>query len=208
MAAGLELLDEVGLEALTLRRLADRLGVRAPAIYWHVRDKRELLDEMATTMLRDAVAEIDGIDPEAGPATVLTALASQMRRALMSRRDGGRLFGGSYLTDASVIGTSEPSLRRLVDSGLSLRAAVTATRTVFCYTLGFVIEEQGTHGREALFDADARRARIDADRFPLNASAGKYLFGDFDALFAAGIALITASVTNEVAARSGGGGAG
>ena len=37
--AGLALFDEVGLEKLTLRALAARLGVQAPAIYWYVDSK-------------------------------------------------------------------------------------------------------------------------------------------------------------------------
>src|ERR1700760_3630975 len=47
VAVALELLDEGGLDGLTLRRLADRLGIRAPTLYWHVRNKRELLDLLA-----------------------------------------------------------------------------------------------------------------------------------------------------------------
>jgi len=43
----LKLLDEVGLDGLTLRRLAAELGVQAPALYWHFANKRELLDHMA-----------------------------------------------------------------------------------------------------------------------------------------------------------------
>ena len=39
----LGLLDEVGLDELTMRRLADRLGVKAASLYRHVRDKDELL---------------------------------------------------------------------------------------------------------------------------------------------------------------------
>ena len=42
-----DLMAEAGLEALTLRRLATELGVSAPTLYWHVRNKRELLDLMA-----------------------------------------------------------------------------------------------------------------------------------------------------------------
>ena len=51
--AALALLDEVGLDGLTLRRLAQDLGVKAPALYWHVASKADLLHEMAVTMLRD-----------------------------------------------------------------------------------------------------------------------------------------------------------
>ena len=46
----LELLDEVGLDDLSMRRLAERLGVTAASLYWYVRDKSELLDLLADAM--------------------------------------------------------------------------------------------------------------------------------------------------------------
>lgn len=48
----LRLLNEVGLDGLTLRRIAKELNVQAPALYWHFKNKQELLDEMATEMFR------------------------------------------------------------------------------------------------------------------------------------------------------------
>lgn len=38
---------------LTTRRLAERLGVKQPEIYWHFKNKRDLLDEMAARMVTD-----------------------------------------------------------------------------------------------------------------------------------------------------------
>jgi len=51
--AGLKLLDEVGLEQLTLRRLGTELEVQAATIYWHFKNKEELIDEMATLVLAE-----------------------------------------------------------------------------------------------------------------------------------------------------------
>ena len=42
--AALDLLDETGMDGLTVRALASRLGVQAPALYWHVPSKQALLD--------------------------------------------------------------------------------------------------------------------------------------------------------------------
>jgi TetR/AcrR family tetracycline transcriptional repressor len=50
--AAVELLGEVGLEGLSLRRLARELGVSAPTLYWHVADKRTLLDHVAQQVHR------------------------------------------------------------------------------------------------------------------------------------------------------------
>ena len=54
----LELLNETGLDGLTTRRLADALGVQGPALYWHFKNKQELIDEMARALLADAYGPI------------------------------------------------------------------------------------------------------------------------------------------------------
>ena len=49
--AGLELMVRDGLESLTMRALADELGVQAASLYWHVRDRRQLLELLAGALL-------------------------------------------------------------------------------------------------------------------------------------------------------------
>lgn len=53
----LRLLNEVGLDGLTLRAIAKELNVQAPALYWHFKNKQALLDEMATEMYRRMVTD-------------------------------------------------------------------------------------------------------------------------------------------------------
>src|SRR4051794_39100899 len=92
--AGLRLLNEVGLNGLTLRLIAEELGVKAPALYWHMKNKQELLDEMATQMYRDAVPDLPKL---ADPRKWDSALAEHARatRAMMLKyRDGAKVFSG------------------------------------------------------------------------------------------------------------------
>ena len=49
--AALGLLDEVGVDGLSMRALADRLGVKAASLYWHLRDKDQLLELVAEAVL-------------------------------------------------------------------------------------------------------------------------------------------------------------
>src|SRR2546426_9550361 len=49
--AALELINEDGLDALSMRSLANRLQVKAASLYWHVRDRRELLGLLAESIL-------------------------------------------------------------------------------------------------------------------------------------------------------------
>ena len=52
------MLDKGGLDGLTLRKLAAELRVQASALYCHFNNKQELLDEMATCVLTEAIEEM------------------------------------------------------------------------------------------------------------------------------------------------------
>ena len=62
------LISSDGLDALTLRRLADRFSVSAPALYFHFRDKEELLRAVAERQFDDLMARYGEIDAAADPA--------------------------------------------------------------------------------------------------------------------------------------------
>src|SRR5215471_9821291 len=47
----MELLGEAGVDGLSMRGLADRLGVKAASLYWHVRDKGQVLELLAEALL-------------------------------------------------------------------------------------------------------------------------------------------------------------
>src|SRR5262245_25820739 len=43
VAEAIELLNDEGLDGVSLRKLAERLGIKAPSLYWHFKDKAALL---------------------------------------------------------------------------------------------------------------------------------------------------------------------
>lgn len=51
--AALQLLDEVGLDGLTMRRLAAYLDIQNPSLYWHFTKKQELLNCIAVLMIAE-----------------------------------------------------------------------------------------------------------------------------------------------------------
>lgn len=59
VAAGRQLLEEEGPEALTMRRLADRVGIRAPSLYKHLPDKAALEAAIIATGLEEAAATFE-----------------------------------------------------------------------------------------------------------------------------------------------------
>ncbi|MDR6868268.1 AcrR family transcriptional regulator [Microbacterium resistens] len=96
----LTLLDRVGLPDLTMRRLAAELDVQPSALYWHVRNKQELLAAVADRIL-DRVRI-----PEAGQGDLqqrLLATARGIRDALLAYRDGAEVV---LSTEALRLGSS------------------------------------------------------------------------------------------------------
>src|SRR5690606_31349546 len=76
--AGLEIIDNEGLERLSMRRLAERLGVRAASLYNHVPTKEHLLHEIADGVM----AQVDVSGFEVDWVTGLRSWARSSRAAL------------------------------------------------------------------------------------------------------------------------------
>ncbi|HHU1358922.1 TPA: tetracycline resistance transcriptional repressor TetR(A), partial [Escherichia coli] len=91
--AALDLLNEVGVDGLTTRKLAERLGVQQPALYWHFRNKRALLDALAEAMLAENhTHSVPRADDDW--RSFLIGNARSFRQALLACRDGARIHAG------------------------------------------------------------------------------------------------------------------
>src|SRR4051812_21463746 len=86
--AALRLLDEVGIEGLSTRRLAAELGVKGPSLYWHFKNKSELLTHMSGALFLEALPEPDFDSTDFDLDDWLIKGAKGLRRTAMSRRDG------------------------------------------------------------------------------------------------------------------------
>ena len=139
--AAFAVLDEHGLDGLTTRRVTQRLGVAVGAIYWHVRDKQELLRLLADRIVANAGQALPaGCDREWDGQ--LVEAARGMRRAMLAHRDGARLVAGYAPVGARSVAAVEAGLAALVAKGLPLELAALAGDTVMSYVTGFVLQEQ------------------------------------------------------------------
>jgi TetR/AcrR family tetracycline transcriptional repressor len=165
LSTALNLLDEVGLEHLTMRRLASALGVQNGATYWHFRSKQALLEAMADTLLADLTA---GLGAESPWSERITELAHRLRRALLSRRDGARLFSAAFFPLPNALAYGEAMIAALGESGLSSRDASWAADTLTYYVVGHTIEEQlAVELTDGGRDASARLTHaVDPQRHP------------------------------------------
>lgn len=173
VAASLAVLDDGGLDALTMARVAERLEVKAASLYWHVRGKEELLD-----LLADALAGMIDLSAFADPddwRASLAAMLRAMRRHLSAHRDAARVVHGRFVGGPGQLRNIEVMLAVLRGAGFDRRATAYAVYLLTSFLAGFVSGERGQLSapvaggrppRDYLDELRDRFAALPADRFP------------------------------------------
>lgn len=138
--SALELLDEVGMEGLTTRKLAQKLNIEQPSLYWHVKNKRALLDALSVEIL---MRHHDHFEPEEGAhwTDFLRENAKSFRRALLSHRDAAKIHLGTRPSPEQ-FQIVEKQLQFLCDQGFNLEEALYTLGVISHFVLGSVLEER------------------------------------------------------------------
>jgi len=148
VAEAVALLDDEGLDGVTTRKLAARLGVQSATLYWHLPNKAALVTAIAEAILAGEFGEMTPPGPEERWQDWLAGLAGRLRRALLAHPDGARIVSAAQLS-AKMAAISELAMSSLVARGLSLRDARVIVLTVERFTIGHVLEEQAPRPDEA-----------------------------------------------------------
>jgi AcrR family transcriptional regulator len=140
--AALMLMDEEGLEAVTMRRLAKELGVEAMSLYHHVEDKEDLLDGICERVM----AEFRFPEPTGAWAEDARRGAREWRRLLRSHPNVMRLFAEQRGPVRSIdsLRPMEYALKLLRGSGIPDRDVAQAFHAFGGYIQGFVMMELGS----------------------------------------------------------------
>lgn len=199
--AGLKLLNEVGLEQLTLRLLGKELKVQAATIYWHFSNKEALLDEMATLVLAQGALQLIPKSKTAGWTVWAASFGTGLRKALLAYRDGARMVSGTRLTNTGYMKVAERVGAKLVASGFTVRQTAVLLSTIYNYTLSFVMEEQAVFPRlgerSPRYDIAERNAKLDPQEFPILRQSGVILFDRFDRRYREGLDLIVRGASSS-----------
>ena len=138
MDAALRVVDRDGLEATSMRRVAEELAAAPSALYWHVRNKDELLQ-----LVFDRVAgeiELPLPDPEQWQEQAKT-VAREMRRVLTSHRDIARVSLGAIPVGPNVLRVVEWMHALLRGAGLPDRVVALVGDLFGLYVGAYAYEE-------------------------------------------------------------------
>lgn len=199
--AALALLDEVGLDALTMRTLAERLNVKAASLYRHVRDKDELL-----ALLGDEISAEIPFPPAAGGwKRQLTELAWNVRRGLLAHRDAARVLANTPPAGPRRLRHIEALLRILRTAGLKGRDAVRAAYHLNNVVTEFAADEArfaafaarpGASRRKMLAEVRRQFKSLPPEEYPTIVALADHLTeDDQDALFQFGIDMFLRGVS-------------
>ncbi len=158
--AAFRVLEAQGFAGLTIRRIADDLGVKNPALYWHFKNKQEIVNGMAARLLdgmRDAP-----IDTSDWRAWLRGAPRAWYRKTLLERRDGAELLSNANLSRSRHFAEFERGIAFLAGQGFSGDDAMLGMVTVFDYALGVTYEHQADARITPMDNARCRGCRVRA----------------------------------------------
>jgi AcrR family transcriptional regulator len=182
--------------------------VQAPALYWHFKNKQELLDQMAETIAREE-APLRPVTPDVSWDEWIAQRARDMRASLVRHRDGAML-AASTRPQPGQWGDIELQMSVLCGAGLAPADALRSMIALGNYVAGFSLDEQADRTRagppeeavppEEQTAADFAEALAVLAPYPLMMTAMREV-GDpqGDPAFEAGLQLILDGLRKRVA---------
>jgi AcrR family transcriptional regulator len=203
VVAGIRIADAEGLVAVSIRRVAQELGVRHMRLYSHVTSKDELLE----LMVDEVHGEIDGAAAATGGWRARTiAIARATRAAVLGHPWVVELLGGRPHLGPHALAVMEATASALssapgMDDPTRLRAAIGVLNSFLLGALRGEIGEQRTGSIDGMTETEWRDSvaaylerRLESGRFPSIAGLPGAEDPDPDARFEAELAMVLAGV--------------
>lgn len=189
------LLDEEGMGALSMRNLARRLGASTMALYNHIRDRKDLVSQIAQAVVREWEIPPDKEDWR----EQIRAIFRSLRRVCLTNASAMPLIEAGEMPDAAFFRPMEATMAALQEAGMGSGDALRAYYLLTNFTLGQVSYETRGPFRSMEPGEAVRRGVLDPERFPLvNAVSGADW--DFDAAFEFGLETIIEGLAFRIAA--------
>jgi TetR/AcrR family transcriptional regulator, tetracycline repressor protein len=197
----LALLDERGLQAVTMRQIAAALDVAVMSLYVHATNKDEILQAAADLVL----ADLPRADAGRPPREAVTTFFEGFHRKLLEHPSVAHTIASTPLLGEATFASMDSLFGVLTAAGLAVEAAVTAITELTSYTLGFALFSIARDRIDPAL-AQTRRAAllaIDPSALPhLNAAREYLLPGPRDDQFSDGLRRLVESLVPADAAQS------
>ena len=187
--AAVDVIDADGVGALTMRRLATRLGCSPMALYRHVATKQDLIRAIGQHYLADIeLPDTDGMPWD----EAIIAVVSVLHHAVLERAALVEIVAIQHVDAVAIFRAEEAILRALRSAGLSDGEAVRGLSVITSYTVGATQRRaEQRAGSPAAVHRLQRLHQLPADTFPtLRALAGELVSVDFELSFEDGLRLL------------------
>ncbi|MBB2975380.1 AcrR family transcriptional regulator [Microbacterium endophyticum] len=135
VGAALSLLDDQGLPNLSMRAIADSIGVQVSALYWHFPNKQTLLARVSERLLGNSTIDSDA-DGD------IESIAVDFHERLLAYRDAAELVSSSLALGLITLPARPLIHDAAVRAGLDDRGATIAADTIVHFVIGFTFHEQ------------------------------------------------------------------
>ena len=195
VAEALAVIAQDGVQAMSMRALAARLGVVPGAVYHHVRNKQQLQD----LVLDGVLAEVDfHTNPSLAWTEQLTILATRLRQVLEAHPGVAGILKTRDPLGPHSLALAEAFLSPLQTAGFADREAGLAFFLLVDYTIGFAVSSPRTSVNEQRVRDTATRTQLHEffrslppDRFPTLVALGEHVWVDNrDQRFTAGLQVL------------------
>lgn len=132
----MQILETEGVDRLTIRGLAGKLGVAATSIYWHVGDKQALLDGLAERVI-EQLGEVSARGRD--PVTRISSVARSLRETLLQRTELVALVHRQGRTAALFQPARRVLVRELLAAGVDGAGAALGVQAVLNLVIGSVL---------------------------------------------------------------------
>jgi TetR/AcrR family tetracycline transcriptional repressor len=134
IAAAITLLNEEGLDGVSLRILAERLGIKAPSLYWHFADKSALLSAVMESVFNRG---LDSVPARADWKDWMLAFGKAMWKAQLTTRDFSRLVTTTNIDAAQLERTRARIRAALSHVNLDIKEAMRIQSSIQALVMGW-----------------------------------------------------------------------
>lgn len=189
-------LDERGIEGLTMRRLAEQLGSGVMTLYWHVNNKDDVIDLALDAIFAELPRRSEGVEADRWREDIISLLLDW--RETMLRHPWSAALLQRPALGPNLLDRLEFLHASLTNAGLTGQRLNASTWTLYNYVMGATVARASLNLSPKDQEIAQERLRSMSNRYPTLSAHDYLLDSDWDGTFIQGLEYIL----NGIAKRS------